>query len=310
MIWMLLACTGEADVASPDEANDETVDWASQQEAGWEAFYSPEYIVPPYTDQTMCYFDTYTGPDIAVPWAGFYQNLDFGHHVVLMSSLADEDDWPDGTVADCTETDSGIMVDARPFLFAGALVEEEAPEMVLPEGMAIKLKSGTRFVIQSHHINYTDAPIRVNDVVFLDTQPLEEVESFAAPWVHTQTDFTIPPGEELSLDVTCAFDSDIHLLSLLGHLHEWGTAYRVTHRRADGSEEIVYDIPRWDTYFRDAPPITTWAPGEFAVSAGDEFTTTCSWYNDTDEPLSFPYEMCATVGFAYPLTVAMVCSPD
>ena len=139
---------------------------------------------------------------------------------------------------------------------------------------------------------------------------MEEVETFAAPWVHTETDFVIPPGEEMSLELSCAFEEDVHLLSLLGHLHEWGTGYSVVYNREDGSSENIYDIPTWDVLFRDAPPTNLWEPGEFPVKAGESFTTTCSWHNDTDEPLTFPYEMCATVGFAYPLTVSMICEPD
>ncbi|HHO52124.1 MAG TPA: hypothetical protein ENK18_14930 [Deltaproteobacteria bacterium] len=291
------------------EAVDHTIEWTTDR-PGAVAFLSPIYTVPPYTDQTMCYFDTYDGEEAAVFWAGFYQNLDFGHHVVLMSSEADEDDWPDGTIADCTETSAEIMVDARPFLFASDLTGALQPEMNLPEGMAVKLKEGTRFVIQSHHINTTGDPILVNDAVFLETRDVSEVETFAAPWVHTETDLEIPPGESLSLEVDCAFDEDVTLLSLLGHLHEWGTSYAVDHHRADGSVERLYDIPEWDVQYRDAPPINTYEADPFPVAAGERFVTTCSWYNDTDEPLTFPYEMCATVGFAYPLTVPIICEPD
>ena len=316
MIFLLWACSGSGtdtsqDTPDSDGVVDHTIDWSAQVQEGWFAFYSPDYVVPAYTDQTMCYFDTYDGPDVAVPWAAFYQNMEFGHHVVLMSSLAEEEDWPDGTIADCTDTNADIMIDSRPFLFAGGdSTDLENPEMSLPDGMAIKLKSGTRFVIQSHHINYTDTPIRVNDVVFLEQAALETVDTFAAPWVHTSTDFIVPAGESMSLDVTCTFDQDVHLLSLLGHLHEWGASYRVVHNRLDGSSETIYDLPTWDVVFRDSPPTNTYAPGEMPVLAGESFTTTCAWNNDTSAPLAFPIEMCATVGFAYPLTVAIVCSPD
>lgn len=294
-----------------DDALDETIDWAAEAQSDWLAFYSPDYVVPAFSDQTMCTFATYTGPDVGIPWAGFFQHEDYGHHVVLMSTTADEDDWPDGTVADCTRTDADIMVEARPFLFAGGEAGSvESLEMQLPDGMAIKLKEGQRFVIQSHHINYKDEPIRVNDVVFLETVGIAEVDTFAAPWVHTQTDLAIPPGASMSIEVDCAFDADVHLLSVLGHLHEWGASYSVDHDRADGTRARIYDIPEWDVSYRDAPPTTVFAPGAFPVQQGESFTSTCSWVNDTPDVLEFPVEMCATVGFAYPLTVPMICSAD
>lgn len=310
IVAFLVSCTGPA---QPDDSTIQALDMRvdfTTDHANTIRFDSPDYVVPPYTDQTMCAFDTYDGDEAAITWAGFYQNMDFGHHVVLMASTADPDKWPDGTVADCTETDAEIMTEARPFLFAGDLTGGLLPEMVLPEGMAVKMKAGTRFVIQSHHINTTADSILVNDAVFLELVEVEEVETFAAPWVHVQTDFEVPPGETLAIEVTCAFDDDVYLLSLLGHLHEWGKSYSVDYNKADGSVERVYEIPEWDLEYRDAPPINVYEPGEFQVKAKESFTTVCEWSNTTDEPLGFPVEMCATVGFAYPQTVALVCEPD
>jgi hypothetical protein len=302
--WLLLSACG----ADPDavEPVDETIVWETDRE-NTIRFDSPVYEVPPYADQTMCVFGSYDGGDVGITWAGFYQNMNYGHHVVLMASEADEDEWPDGTVADCTKTDAAIMVDARPFLFAADLVDGSAPEMILPDGMGVKLKERTRFVIQSHHINPTDQPILVNDTVFLQITDVDTVETWTAPWVHTETDMVIEPGADATAEVTCTFDEDVYLLSLLGHLHEWGTAYEVDHHKLDGAIDRVYEVPQWDVAYRDAPPITFYQPGERLIRAGESFTTRCSWHNDTPDPLTFPTEMCATVGFAYPLVVPIIC---
>ena len=309
MLVALLSCTGADPIDSSFDGVDMRIEHATERD-NTIRFDSPDYIVPAYTDQTLCYFDTYAGDETGIIWGGFFQNMDVGHHVVLMASTADPDAWPDGTVQDCTETDADIMTEARPFLFAGDLTGALQPEMVLPDGMAVKMKAGTRFVIQSHHINTTADDILVNDTVFLQLQDVATVETWTAPWVHVQTQFEVPPHDSLEITVTCSFDDDVYLLSLLGHLHEWGSRYAVDYNKADGSTERVYDIPQWDLQYRDAPPINVYAPGEFQVKAGESFTTTCAWENDTDEPLGFPVEMCATVGFAYPQTVALVCEPD
>ncbi len=76
-----------------------------------------------------------------------------------------------------------------------------------------------------------------------------------------------------------------------------------------GEPAMDYKLRVGDVQFRDAPPINTYEVGAFPVAAGERFATTCSWHNDTDAPLTFPTEMCATVGFAYPLTVPIVCDP-
>lgn len=309
ILLALAACEQGVDLKDPgSRAVDERVTWTSDREDTI-GFFTPDYEVPAYADQTMCVFATYDGGEVAIPWAGFYQNLAYGHHVVLMSSVADEDEWPDGTVADCTDSNADIMVDARPFLFAADLTGELQPEMILPEGMAVKLNAGERFVIQSHHINTTDQPILVNDAVFLQTAPTDTVETWAAPWVHTQSDLSIPPGVSSEV-VDCTFDQDVTLLSLLGHMHEWGSSYAVDlFRGAEPVAERVYDVPSWDVAFRDAPPIETYALDQFPIHAGDRFVTTCTWNNDTEETIGFPHEMCATVGFAYPVLAPIICEP-
>ncbi len=307
LLSLLVGCTpGEPEAPAPV---DHTVEWTVDRD-NTVSFLTPTYEIAPYADVTTCWFSTYNGPDVAIPWAGFYQAPGFGHHVVLMGSEARVDLWPDGTIADCTSTDADIMVDSRPFLFPKDLEVGAAQEMNLPEGMAVKLKAGQRFVVQSHHINLSDDPILVNDAIFLETAPLDTVTTFAAPWVNTETDFSIPPGETMSLEVDCTWEQDIHLLSMLGHLHEWGKSYSVDHHRLDGSVERVYEIGTWDVVYRDAPPITAWDEGAFEVKAGERFVTTCEWTNTTAEPLEFPHEMCATVGFGYPLTVPVICEPN
>ena len=309
VLTAISACTADVALDEGDtfDGVDATIEWTTDRN-NVVAFHTPEYDIPPYTDQTLCYFDTYSGEEAGVFWAGFYQNVAYGHHVVLMSSSADEDDWPDGTIADCTTTDATIMTEARPFLFASDVTGERQPEMLLPEGMAVKLNAGERFVIQSHHINTTDTSIRVNDAVFLQTGAIDTVDTFAAPWVHTQTDLNLPIGHSVEV-VDCAFDQDLTLLSMLGHLHEWGSAYAIDHVDLDGVSNRVYDIPEWSVEFRDAPPVNVYEMGEFEVKAGERLVTTCEWENDTDGPLGFPHEMCATVGFAYPLAVTVICEP-
>ena len=56
----------------------------------------------------------------------------------------------------------------------------------------------------------------------------------AAPWVHTQTDRAIPPGASMSIEVDCAFDADVHLLSVWAPARV-GASYSVDHDRADGT---------------------------------------------------------------------------
>lgn len=125
-----------------------------------------------------------------------------------------------------------------------------------------------------------------------------------------KTDLAVPPDEEHSLSFECAFEDDMKILFLGGHMHEYGTRFSLDHIKGDGSEELLYDIPEWDPYMRDAPPFDRYLEDPLAVAAGDRWRTNCTWFNTEDHELGFPSEMCVTFGMAYPARVAITCDPD
>ena len=298
LIWFLACNAPKDDIESVDyrlEYPDSDADLV---------FTPPDIIVEPYSDQTLCWYDTYEGDTVGVTGGLFRQHPEFGHHVIVMRTNVDEDDIPDGTVVDCAEGND--MVEQEPFVLPTDAEEKGLASLTLPEGMANKFKSGERLLIQSHHINYTDQSILLNDRIELDTMPVDEVETFAAPLIHTSTDLAIAPGTSTQT-VTCTFEEDYSLLYVFGHLHEYGTAIKIDYNKLDGTTETLYDIPVWDVEYRDLPPITRYDDGELSVKAGESFTTTCSWDNTGTETLGFPEEMCVASAMAYPATVALVC---
>ena len=109
------------------------------------------------------------------------------------------------------------------------------------------------------------------------------------------------------MSLECTFEEDLTFLYLLGHMHEWGASFALDHHRLDGTTERIYEIGTWDVLFRDLAPVTYFEPGEFSVKAGESFTTHCDWFNDTDEVLGFPAEMCVSTGIVYPQTVPIIC---
>ena len=271
----------------------------------------PDYEIPPYADKQTCWYTTYTGEDIAIVGGSFRQSDKFGHHVILMKTRLDEDDAPDGTVEDCSET--GDMTDMDPFVLPSNVEKLGLTHLELPEGMGNKLKSGQRILVQSHHVNYTGDPILVNDRIELETASVEGIDNFVAPLAHTSTNLNIESGTQ-TREITCTFEEDHNFLYLLGHMHEWGTSISIDYNKEDGTVERLYDIPEWDVLYRDLPPIINFGPdteyGSLQVKAGESFTTICNWDNDTDEILHFPHEMCVATALVYPATISTVCDVD
>jgi hypothetical protein len=309
------ACTEPVELTSSstpssDEPTDLRRDFPPPASGGVQ-FVTPEYVIPPGTEQQWCYITRYTGPDMGIHAQWTYQSPS-GHHVTLNATNADEDDYPDGTFLECTEPEDMPMTNLEP-LIVGGTGNQDAPDgpegsFVLPDGMAAELEGDTRIVLQSHYVNATADSILVQDAINLDLVEPESVETWAAPVVHLDLDFALPPGPS-SLSFDCAFDQELDLLFLAGHMHEWGTAFSTVLTRAGAEPEVLYDIPSWDPTFRDAAPTTAYEQGQMRLSEGDRFTTNCAWDNDTDGVLTFPQEMCVTFAMAYPLKSPIVCTP-
>jgi hypothetical protein len=266
----------------------------------------PDFVVEPYTEVMFCIFGTWEEEEQGMVAATTLQDTSFGHHAILMGTTVSPITHPDGTMLDCTE--GSDMVDMEPMIMVEP-VEQGVTEMTLPDGMAMKLKQGQRWVLQSHYVNPTEDFLRVRDVVELDLVEPAEVTTWAAPLVLVETDLVLPPGETTTISFDCAVEEELNLLYLLGHMHEWGTAFSTDHKAGETVERI-YDVQDWDLEFRDEPPRVGFGETGRALAIGDVLTTTCTWENDTDEDLVFPYEMCASVGIAWPLTVPLICDPD
>jgi hypothetical protein len=269
----------------------------------------PDMVVPAFSEKQFCWFTRYTGEDVGIHYQATYQS-DNGHHVVLMKTLASEAEFPDDTVLDCTDRNTLPMTQMEPVIFGRGIDDGDgSSSLTLPDGMAVDFDADTRLVIQSHYVNPTPDDILVADEIHLGFTAPDEVDTWAAPFAHTSLGFEVPVGEQASVSFDCTWEADATVLFLGGHMHEWGAAFSLDWNSAAGSERI-YEIPEWDPEYRDRPPINEYAEGEFNVTQGDSFTTSCTWDNNTNAVLGFPEEMCVTFGFAYESKVPLICAPQ
>ncbi len=315
-VLMLAACGGadeeETSPAPTAESLDLRISFPAPSEGG-QQFITPEMTIPPRSERQWCFFTRYDGPDTGLAVANAYQPQ-YGHHVILLATNADEDEFPNGAAFDCTDRNTLPMTDMEPIYIPALPLDETDPAqstMSLPAGMAVKLKQGTRLVIQSHYINPLDQPILVQDAVNFGYMNLEEVTTWASALSHTSTNIPIPPNQATSIQIECGFTQEVSFLYLLGHMHEWGTEFTLDYG-TEGSTELerIYEVTPWRPEYRDVPPTDRFGLGEFTVYPGDRFVTTCSWYNDTDHEMNFPEEMCVTTGMVYPALVPLVCNAE
>ncbi|MEZ4234619.1 MAG: hypothetical protein R3F59_00320 [Myxococcota bacterium] len=314
---LLMGCQGSDPVGLETPAEEEALDVRVTDEdvGGLEAdqfaLEGAERVIQPGEDIMFCVYGTYEGPTVGLHDVHTYQGK-FGHHFQLMGTTTPLLDVADGTVIDCTDGGGYAMADIEPLGLANrATVDghESDLSLALPDGMAVELESGQRYILQSHYVNVGAEPIRVRDRAVMTTVPEDTVETWAAALVFTRGDFEIPPGEQGSTSFSCTPPADVNVAYLLGHMHEWGTAFSLDEVSA-ADETRLYEVPEWDPVYRDAPVLRDGLTEPLELKADRSYRTTCSWLNDTDEALTFPNEMCVTVAYVYPQKATIICDGD
>jgi hypothetical protein len=192
------------------------------------------------------------------------------------------------------------------FEFTGSSLTSDGNYLPLPENSAIKLNQGQKWVIEAHFINPTADRLIVNAAFNLGFTPQESVEQWTGSWQFDIGDLLLPKGEETTLVFDCDFTQEVSILTLAGHMHEYGLHHEAALLRSESTEQI-YAVEEWDAEYRDYPPLSSWEPGELVVAAEDLLRTTCTWKNTADHDLEFPLEMCTTKGLALGLEDAVFC---
>ena len=309
MIFALFACEPAADDSgeAADDYVDERLEPADVDPlpTGGEQWYGPDVVIEGSQDVQYCAFGTYTGPDIAITSFESFQ-ASVGHHLIILGTTASPLDYPDGEIVDCTLTNQ-MMTSFEPLINAEP-IDAGRSEIVLPDGMGVKLNEGQRWVVQAHYVNTTTDNVRVHDIMNIGFMPEEDVTTWAAAFALTQTAISLPPAQESGISFDCHFDEAYNLMYLTGHMHEYGTVFSFEYGETDETVSELYTIPEWQAEYRDRPPLIHYEPGEFAFAAGSTLRTNCTWFNDTDKAIAFPDEMCATYGMLYPSLSPVVCS--
>ena len=260
----------------------------------------PDIVIQPYEDKITCLFFEPSQVDLALNQVLSYQ-AEYGHHAVLLATSLPESEYPNNSAVDCTDPDTFPMSGISVFLIP-------ITDDPLPEGFATKLPGKTRFVFQSHYINTQSKPILIRDVINFGQVPIESVTTWVNGWSNNYQSIDIPANSTgYSRTFTCTADRDLTIMNLLGHMHEWGSHLNVVVNRLDGSQKELYDYD-WKPEFRDNSPIKIYEGNMLQLKAGESFTSTCTWFNDTDQPIVFPHEMCAVSGNAYPLETGWNCN--
>lgn len=207
------------------------------------------------------------------------------HHFILYRS---DVDLADG-FGDCTEMDRTFMTGSQ---------TPGTYEVEFPEGKAMPIFGGEQLVLESHYANASTDEVTAQVTVDFFTIPHGDVEDYLQTALLSYDDFEIPP---VTPDYTDgASISEIPGLSiwmLSSHTHKRMTNFTADRVEA-GIPTRIYENDDWH-----APVQTVFDP-PFVGQAGNELAWSCTWNNETDQPIHFgpttEDEMCILVATFFP----------
>ena len=262
-----------------------------------------QFVIPPIkdipagADVTYCtYLDNRAAKDLDITHYEGYQSSLGAHHTLLYAVSNSQK----ANTHICNEDD---MINARYIAGGGA----ESPPAQLPEGIVMRLPANTQLMIQTHWINATDSAIDGQAAFNLDVEPADPSHLLANLFTVPGTMFDLKPGDG-EAQVSCTVQQDMNFFLMGGHEHEWGTHVSMTVTPAGGSGLMIYDTP-WQSSYQFNPPRNQYTKDQpFVMHKGDTLSVDCKYYNDTQNDIVFPREMCVGWGYYFPATQEIDCT--
>lgn len=257
--------------------------------AGSLEFYTPILEVPAGGDQTFCTFTDQITTDETLVHTSFGMQSPFGHHLIFFYDPTPEHI---GETIPCGAAD---MERFRQMM--GGSGGEGGQFWTPPDNVATRIPKGVQFVLQTHWINTTGQPQKVQAHAAVIPQTAK-ADIIAGSVAFVNTNFVVQPNASASSTTDCKMDHSHKLFIAVPHEHEWGTHVKATIDRASGGTDMIHDgafdpsqvsHPKFESYSTDKPLL---------LGVGDTVHLSCDWANTTTDPLLFPREMCVLFGWS------------
>jgi hypothetical protein len=226
----------------------------------------------------------------------------FGHHVVAFSYTATgEEELGKSFNCGATEftSDNGMQTPSSNghTMGMGGFLGSSATGV--PDGVAYRLQQGDGIMLNIHFINSGEKTISGKAYLDVKLAEVDPNQKLASLFTGINAGFDIEAHTEGDSSVDCVVQSDLQVLMMSNHMHEYGVNATTDVVRADsGDVEVLRNDDNWTPEMQFNPNFTKWTIDEpFMVHAGDTLRTHCSWKNTSDASLTFPREMCISAGF-------------
>jgi hypothetical protein len=165
-----------------------------------------------------------------------------------------------------------------------------------PDGAALEIPPRSVIVGSTHLLNITAGPLETAMTMEVEAVPSEEVQIRLTPFSFAIGDLAIPPAVDgvptrsrtsMMCDLREPFQEilgkdevDYNIYYVLGHYHQWGSAFNLSFVQEDGSMETVFDIKN-----KIGEPIGSIVDPPMNNNGATRLRSECGFINNTDETL-------------------------
>jgi mono/diheme cytochrome c family protein len=181
-------------------------------------------------------------------------------------------------IVDAPRTDSLHAPPKR----VGSLIGTTAPGtnvLTFPEGTALRIRAGSILTFQMHYTAKGHDRMDRSAVGFRFAKEMPSEQIIATHFVNGL--FTLAAGaKDVMVPSGVTFNEPVRIYGLFPHTHLRGKRWEYTLIKADGSSEIILDVPKydfnWQTYYLFAKPLE--------ISAGARIVARAWYDNSPDNP--------------------------
>jgi hypothetical protein len=211
------------------------------------------------------------------------------HHYEVFQALAPEKEG----LFDCSQQQ--IKMSWLPLFGGGA----GAAGLQLPQGTGFKLPRSAQLLVQLHLLNAAPAPSESRVVINMDYAQDPAQITPAGIFALGSMDIQLNPGaKDVQLGSKCSLPKPLNVFAVQPHMHKLGTRIELAHGADEAAARPLYKRDPWVFGEQPIDPLT------IQLKKGDFVSSTCTFTNTTDRPVSYGEntkdEMCFLVLFYTP----------
>ncbi|HEU0033197.1 MAG TPA: hypothetical protein VFQ53_21340 [Kofleriaceae bacterium] len=170
-------------------------------------------------------------------------------------------------------------------------------ELAFPAGVGFHFNAGAVVLLEAHYLNPTDAPLDAEAAINFYNAAQPPTEQAGTLFLF-DPGILVPANGTFTAQMTCEVPHDIHVVSLLSHMHSRGIHYEAKATSASSSIPLL-DTDQW----LDPEPTVLSEP--LTLSTGTRFEFSCDYRDTTgmtvvDGPSKDHDEMCMLIGTYWP----------